>query len=64
VELLDRTTRPIEPSEAGERYAAACRGMLTELEEADILAAGPRFRRLRRAALRAEFARLAADAGS
>src|SRR6476661_5192745 len=39
-ELLHRTTRSIKLSEAGERYAAACRRMLTELEEADILAAG------------------------
>jgi DNA-binding transcriptional LysR family regulator len=29
-------------SEAGERYAAACRRVLTDLEEADILAAGER----------------------
>jgi DNA-binding transcriptional LysR family regulator len=32
----------IKVSEAGERYAAACRRMLIELEEADILAAGER----------------------
>jgi DNA-binding transcriptional LysR family regulator len=40
VQLLHRTTRSIKLSEAGDRYAAACRRMLTELEEADILAAG------------------------
>ena len=42
VPLLHRTTRLIKLSEAGERYAAACRRMLTDLEEADILAAGER----------------------
>jgi DNA-binding transcriptional LysR family regulator len=41
-ELLHRTTRSIKLSEAGERYAAACRRVLTELEEADILAGGER----------------------
>jgi DNA-binding transcriptional LysR family regulator len=40
VELLHRTTRSIRLSEAGERYAAACRRVLTELEEAEILAVG------------------------
>jgi DNA-binding transcriptional LysR family regulator len=40
VELLHRTTRSIRLSGAGERYAAACRRILTELEEAEILAAG------------------------
>jgi len=40
VELLHRTTRSIRLSEAGERYAVACRRILTELEEADILAVG------------------------
>lgn len=40
VELLHRTTRSIRLSEAGERYAAACRRILTELEEADVLAGG------------------------
>lgn len=40
VELLYRTTRSIRLSEAGARYAAACRRILTELEEADILAVG------------------------
>jgi DNA-binding transcriptional LysR family regulator len=38
-QLLHRTTRSIRLSEAGARYAAACRRMLTELEEADMLAA-------------------------
>ena len=41
-ELLHRTTRSIKLSEAGERYAAACRRVLTDLEEADIMAAGER----------------------
>ena len=41
-ELLHRTTRSIKLSEAGERYAAACRRVLTDLEEADLLAAGER----------------------
>src|ERR1700744_1256748 len=35
--LLHRTTRTIKLSEAGERYAAACRRGLTELEEAHLL---------------------------
>lgn len=39
-ELLHRTTRSLRLSEAGERYAAACRRVLAELEEADLLAAG------------------------
>jgi DNA-binding transcriptional LysR family regulator len=42
VPLLYRTTRSIKLSEAGERYAAACRRMLTDLDEADMLAAGER----------------------
>jgi DNA-binding transcriptional LysR family regulator len=41
-ELLHRTTRSLKLSEAGERYAAACRRVLTDLEEADMLAAGER----------------------
>jgi DNA-binding transcriptional LysR family regulator len=41
-ELLHRTTRSIKLSEAGERYAVACRRILTDLEEADIIAAGER----------------------
>ena len=40
VELLHRTTRSIRLSEAGERYAVACRRILTELEEAEIAAVG------------------------
>jgi DNA-binding transcriptional LysR family regulator len=40
VALLHRTTRSIQLSEAGKSYAAACRRMLTDLEEADTLAAG------------------------
>ncbi|MCL6684712.1 LysR family transcriptional regulator [Sphingomonas alba] len=40
VELLHRTTRTIRLSEAGERYAAACRRILTEIDEADLLALG------------------------
>lgn len=41
-QLLHRTTRSIHLSEAGERYASACRRVLTDLEEADIIAAGER----------------------
>lgn len=41
-ELLHRTTRSLKLSEAGERYAAACRRVLADLEEADIAAAGDR----------------------
>ncbi len=41
-ELLHRTTRSIKLSEAGERYAVACRRVLTDLEEADLTAAGER----------------------
>jgi DNA-binding transcriptional LysR family regulator len=41
-QLLHRTTRSIKLSEAGERYATACRRVLTDLEEADIAAAGER----------------------
>src|ERR1700709_1126349 len=41
-ELLHRTTRSIRLSEAGERYAAACRRVLGDLEEAALLAAGER----------------------
>ena len=40
VELLHRTTRRIRLSEAGERYAGACRRILTELDEAEMLAVG------------------------
>jgi DNA-binding transcriptional LysR family regulator len=39
-QLLHRTTRSIRLSEAGERYAVACRRVLAELQEADLLAAG------------------------
>jgi DNA-binding transcriptional LysR family regulator len=42
IELLHRTTRTLKLSEAGERYAAACRRLLTELNEADMLASGAR----------------------
>ncbi|MCA6103347.1 LysR family transcriptional regulator [Bradyrhizobium australafricanum] len=41
-ELLHRTTRSLKLSDAGQRYAAACRRILTELEEADISAGGER----------------------
>lgn len=41
-ELLHRTTRSMKLSEAGERYAAACRRVLIELEEADLSAADER----------------------
>ena len=40
--LLHRTTRSIKLSEAGERYAVACRRILIDLEEADMAAAGER----------------------
>jgi DNA-binding transcriptional LysR family regulator len=40
VELLHRTTRALKLSEAGERYAAACRRVLSDLHEADMLAGG------------------------
>ncbi|MFP3563472.1 LysR family transcriptional regulator [Paraburkholderia sp. SIMBA_030] len=40
--LLHRTTRTIKLSEAGERYASACRRILTDLEEADMLVAHER----------------------
>ncbi|RAR47676.1 LysR family transcriptional regulator [Paraburkholderia unamae] len=40
--LLHRTTRTIRLSEAGERYALACRRILADLEEADLLAADER----------------------
>jgi DNA-binding transcriptional LysR family regulator len=42
VELRHRTTRRLKLSATGEHYAAACRRVLTDLEEADTLAAGER----------------------
>ncbi|MBE1160943.1 LysR family transcriptional regulator [Dyella acidiphila] len=42
VPLLHRTTRSIKLSEAGERYAMACRKVLADLDEADRHAAGER----------------------
>lgn len=39
-ELLHRTTRSMVLSEAGERYATACRRILAELEEAETVACG------------------------
>ena len=41
-ELLHRTTRSIKTSYAGEHYAAACRRVLTDLDEAEMMAAGER----------------------
>jgi DNA-binding transcriptional LysR family regulator len=41
-ELLHRTTRTIKTSSVGEQYAAACRRVLTDLEEAEMVAAGER----------------------
>ncbi len=41
-ELLHRTTRALKTSGAGEHYAAACRRVLTDLEEATMMAAGER----------------------
>lgn len=40
--LLQRSTRAVRPTEAGERYAATCRRVLAELEEAELTAAGER----------------------
>lgn len=40
VQLLHRSTRGLRLTDAGERYAAACRRMLTDLEEADLSVAG------------------------
>jgi DNA-binding transcriptional LysR family regulator len=42
VELLHRTTRSLKLSEAGQRYVDACRRVLVDLEEADIIAGGER----------------------
>ena len=42
VELLHRSTRALKLSEAGERYVVACRRMLVDLEEADMLASSER----------------------
>ena len=41
-ELLHRTTRSLKLSEAGERYVVACRRVLVELEEADMVAGSER----------------------
>jgi DNA-binding transcriptional LysR family regulator len=41
-ELLHRTTRSIKTSGTAKHYAAACRRMLNDLEEAELLAAGER----------------------
>jgi DNA-binding transcriptional LysR family regulator len=41
-QLLHRTTRSIKLSAAGERYAIACRRVLADLEEADMVVAGER----------------------
>src|SRR5258707_2630751 len=40
--LLHRTTRSLKLSELGERYVAACKRILIDLEEAEIAAAGER----------------------
>ena len=42
VELLHRTTRTLKLSEAGQRYVLACRRVLVDLEEADMVAGGER----------------------
>lgn len=42
IELLHRTTRSLRLSEAGERYAVACRRILTEIDEAEGQAVGDR----------------------
>lgn len=41
-QLLHRTTRKMRLTETGERYAAVCQHVLTNLEEAELLAAGDR----------------------
>jgi DNA-binding transcriptional LysR family regulator len=41
-ELMHRTTRSLKLSEAGERYAVACRRILVDLDEAEMTAAGER----------------------
>jgi DNA-binding transcriptional LysR family regulator len=40
--LLDRTTRSMRLTEAGEHYASVCQRVLTDLQEADLAAAGTR----------------------
>ena len=40
VELLHRTTRALRLSDAGERYVIACRRILADFEEANLVAAG------------------------
>src|SRR5258706_12912096 len=42
VSLIHRTTRSFKLSEAGERYAVVCRRVISDLEEADLVAAGVR----------------------
>src|SRR3984885_7681261 len=42
VTLLHRTTRSLKLSEAGERYAIVCRRVISDIEEADLVAAGER----------------------
>jgi DNA-binding transcriptional LysR family regulator len=42
VELLHRTTRSLKLSEAGQRYVEACRRVLVDLEEADMVAGAER----------------------
>src|SRR5260370_1152295 len=41
VTRLHRTTRSFKLSEAGERYAVVCPRVISDLEEADLVAAGP-----------------------
>lgn len=41
-ELLHRTTRALKLSEVGQRYVAACRRVLVDLEEADLIAGSER----------------------
>ncbi|WP_199866152.1 LysR family transcriptional regulator [Methylobacterium sp. Leaf361] len=42
VQLLHRTTRRLQLTEAGEQYAAVCRRVLTDLDDADLAVAGNR----------------------
>jgi DNA-binding transcriptional LysR family regulator len=44
VQLLHRTTRSSKLSEVGERYAVACRRLLTDLDEVEMLASSERER--------------------
>src|SRR5258708_9451059 len=53
VTLLHRTTRSFRLSEAGERYAIVCRRVISDLEEADLVAAAGQYGTHRTAAITA-----------